>query len=202
VFERYRAWFLIGATLVGVAIVALIVIASQPTTAFSCGSLLTPGPSETDRPGFPTENLGRTHVPNGSHVDYGFCPPTSGNHYFATGVAPLPRQFFGPTDDVRPQQWVHNLEHGYVAILYQGTPDQATLASMQDVMNSATPTTVAQACGLPNKVIAARFDQMSTPFAVVAWDRALLLPQWDPNQALDFANHWQDDPAHPEPGVC
>jgi len=35
-------------------------------------------------------------------------------------------------------------------------------------------------CQLPNKVIALRFDEMSEPFAVLAWDRALLMADFDP----------------------
>ena len=45
-------------------------------------------PSPTLRLGFPTKDLGRTHVANGSTITYEFCPPTSGNHYAQIGQAP------------------------------------------------------------------------------------------------------------------
>ena len=145
----------------------------------------------------------------GSTVTYGFCPPTSGNHFNVAGQAPLPRNFYDPNTTLKPGNWVHNMEHGYVVILYKGTPDQATLDSIKQVMNDASPPAdgFAQQCGQPNRVIAVRFDTMDTPYAVLAWDRALLLPEWDYQQALTFANQWQDNPAIPENpamggGVC
>jgi hypothetical protein len=165
-------------------------------------------PAPTARLGFTTVDQGRQHVANGTTVEYGFCPPTSGNHYSqANPPAPLPRDFYGPDKSLKPQQWIHNMEHGYVVIAYKGTPDQATLDSIKNVMDTATGDSFAASCGQPNRVIAVRFDSMSEPFAVLAWDRALLLPTWDSEQALTFANQWQDNPAIPEnpamgAGVC
>ena len=169
----------------------------------SASPSVTPVPSPTLRLGFPTKDLGRTHVANGESVTYGFCPPTSGNHYNVAGQAPLPRQFYPPTQALKPQNWVHNLEHGYVDILYKGTPDQATLDSIRNVMDTAVGDafTTGQ-CGMQNRVIAVRFDDMDTNFALVSWDRALLLPTWDPVQAKTFAEQWQESPAIPEPGTC
>jgi len=181
----------------------------SPGASASPSPSVTPVPSPTLRLGFPTNDLGRTHVANGESVTYGFCPPTSGNHYNVAGQAPLPRQFYPPTQSLKPQNWLHNLEHGYVAILYKGTPDQATLDAIRTVMDTAAPPSdgFAQQCGQVNRVIAVRFDDMETPFAVVSWDRALLLPTWDPEQAKTFAEQWQDSPPIPESpssggGVC
>jgi hypothetical protein len=168
----------------------------------------TPVPNPTARLGFSTEDLGRQHVANGTTVTYSFCPPTSGNHYNqANPPAPLPRNFYGPDTSLRPQQWIHNMEHGYVVVAYKGTPDQATLDSIKKVLDTATGDAFATSCGQPNRVIAVRFDTMDTPYAVLAWDRALLLPEWDFDKALEFANQWQDNPAIPEnpamgAGIC
>ncbi|MEZ4596324.1 MAG: DUF3105 domain-containing protein [Chloroflexota bacterium] len=64
--------------------------------------------------------MGRTHVVQGTSVKYAYCPPASGDHYnLGGGQAPLPRRLFGPDDAVLPQQWIHNLEHGYVVLLYR-----------------------------------------------------------------------------------
>ncbi len=175
---------------------------SSPGASASPAASATPIPAPTLRLGFPTADLGRTHVDQGASVDYGFCPPTSGNHWNVPGVAPLPRAFYGPNVTHVPQNWVHNLEHGYVVILYKDTPPQTVLDSINNVVNNAKGSTAAASCGLPNKVIAVRFDSMSTPYALVAWDRALLLPQWDEAQAMTFAEQWQDSPQHPEPGTC
>lgn len=128
----------------------------------------------------------------GSFVDYAFCPPSSGDHYIESGVAPLTRPsngFFDPNQTLRPGNWVHNLEHGYVVILYKGTPDSATLDSIKSVANANT------------RAIALRFDTMDTPYAVVAWDRSLLLPVWDATSVATFADQWRDGAGAPEPGA-
>jgi hypothetical protein len=154
--------------------------------------------------GFPTKDLGKNHNPNSNaSITYAFCPPTSGEHYNVAGQAPLPRQFYAPGTILRPGNWIHNLEHGYVVILYRGTPDQGTLDSIRTVMDTAVGDAFSTTqCAVPNRVIAVRFDDMTTPFAVLAWDRALLLPQWDPASAKTFAEQWAESPAIPEPGTC
>lgn len=55
---------------------------------------------------------GRTHVPEGSKVDYKFSPPTSGDHYpswISKGFYDTPRL---------DGNLVHSLEHGYIIIWY------------------------------------------------------------------------------------
>ena len=141
----------------------------------------------------------------GTTVEYAFCPPASGNHFNVAGQAPLPRNYYGPDVSLRPGNWVHNLEHGYVDLLYScktACPSQDVLNSMQQVMNLAPLPPDAASCGLANKVIVVRFDDMDTQFAALAWDRAMLMPTWDANAALTFAQQWQDGPQIPEPGTC
>jgi hypothetical protein len=137
-------------------------------------------------------------------VTYAFCPPTSGTHFSVAGQAPLPRAFYGPDKVERPGNWLHNLEHGGVAFLYKGTPTQDILDSMRTAMDSSAPGSKAATCGVPNQVIVVRFDDMNTPFALVAWDRAMLLDTWNPDLAMTFAQQWQDGPAIPEknPATC
>jgi hypothetical protein len=155
-------------------------------------------PQPTQRIGFPTQDLGRSHVSMQTSVQYAFCPPTSGEHFNVTGQAPLRRAFYGPDAGLRPGNWIHNLEHGYVVFAYRDTPDQATLDQIRQAMDNAPAGPLSAACQVPNKVIAVRFDDMSTPFAVLAWDRALLMDQWDSEQAMKFAAQWQDSPQAPE----
>jgi hypothetical protein len=133
-------------------------------------------------------------------VEYAYCPPTSGEHFNVQGEAPLPRRFYGPEVSLRPGDWIHNLEHGYVVFLYKGTPPAATLDSIRAAMEAAEPSApeIAQNCALPNKVIAVRFDDMDADFAALAWDRALLMDTWDPQLAMTFAQQWQDSPQAPE----
>ena len=138
----------------------------------------------------------------GTTVRYGYCPPASGRHYnLGAGLAPLARRFYGPEQNLVPENWVHNLEHGYVVLLYKGTPDQATLDGLAQDMDKAAVSDWSQTnCGPVNKVIALRFDDMAPDvnFAALAWDRALLLKDFDKQELLDFASQWQDSVQTPE----
>jgi len=158
----------------------------------------TPEPQPTQRLGFVATDLGRGHVGQGTTVDYLYCPPTSGQHYNVANLAPLRRDFYGPNEQLAPGNWVHNLEHGYVVILYRGDPGEEAIAELEAVVEEAAPGPLSEPCGLKNKVIGVRFDTMSEPYAAVAWDRALLLPELDAAQLKTFAEQWQDGPVTPE----
>jgi hypothetical protein len=203
--ERYRSVVLIAIGIIGVGILGIVFYGSANAEPWTCQSLLTPGPSSADPSadlGFATRDLGRRHLRSGASTTYEFCPPTSGEHFEPGPQAPLPRAFYGPTAGMRPGNWVHNLEHGYAVILYRKNPGQETLDSMKATMDAANGDAASTACGQQNRVIAAEFDDIDTPFAVLAWDRILLLPEWDAAAALAFANQWQGNPAAPESGAC
>ncbi|MFN8622892.1 MAG: DUF3105 domain-containing protein [Chloroflexota bacterium] len=190
-----------------VALASLAPAASAaPATSLAPGAsptaAPTPEPQPTQRLGFVAEDMGQGHVADTTSVTYAYCPPTSGQH-FSTEMAPLPRRFYGPNDTLKPGNWVHNLEHGYVVLLYKGTPPDDVQKQLQDIVDTVPGTSfTTQQCGKPNKVIAVRFDDMSTPYGAVSWDRALLLDQFDEAQLRTFAEQWQESPVWPEKGVC
>ncbi|MBA3875865.1 MAG: hypothetical protein C0498_02845 [Anaerolinea sp.] len=197
---------LISIAVVGVVgFVGLALANSLTAPAYACAELLTTPPSASADEGFATESLGQGHVATGTKVRYGFCPPTSGSHYGARGAGPIPPGFYGPDAEAGPGGWVHNLEHGYVVALYRfadGTgPSEADLAALRTFAANGPPTSSAAACGYRSKIVVARFDDMSTPFAVVAWDRALLQERFDPSAAQRFASRWIEASA-PEPNAC
>lgn len=259
-FDRYWGFLLGGFTLAGIALVAFFVFLPSSGKAYSCDSLLTPGPSQsiptyvaptpspsetpspsptespspsptasasptaspsptpspsptttpqpTTRLGFVTNDMGRTHVLDANQsIEYAFCPPASGNHYNIAGVGPLPRAFYPATQEQKPGGFVHNLEHGYVVIAYScgkdGTtcPSAEEMTAMQTVFDTAPQTAGAKACGLPNKVIVVRFDDMTTRFALLSWDRVYLTDTFDANLGLVFAEQNMDQ-TNPEQGVC
>jgi hypothetical protein len=164
----------------------------------------TPAPDPTPRLGFTTANLGRVHVSHPQQVRYGFCPPTSGDHFFASGVGPIRPGFYPATEERPPGGWVHNLEHGYVIALYSCAdgqcPSDAELNLLRQFTEVAPGSSVNPACS--SKVIAARFDSMSTRFALLAWGRALLVDEFNLDTAITFAEQWIDHEAVPERGVC
>ena len=196
---------LVGVAIVGVVgFVGLAFFSSATARAFSCDELLT-APADASTDGFATESLGSQHVGAGTKIRYGFCPPTSGSHYNAAGAGPLRPGFYGPDADAGPGGWVHNLEHGYVVALYRCTdgacPSEADLAALRSFAANGPPTQSAAGCGYQSKVLVARFDELSAPYALLAWDRALLLDAFDATVAQQFASRSIDATA-PEPNAC
>ncbi len=102
-----------------------------------------------------------------------------------------------------PGGWVHNLEHGWVVALYRCTgpddcPSDADMQQLQaffDQAPSAQPE-------CDKEVLVTRFDSMDTPFAMVAWGRALLMDHFDLDTALTFAQQWMDAESTPERPTC
>jgi hypothetical protein len=177
-----------------------------PSESPSAEPSATPTPtaaaSPTPRLGFTTPLFGAIHVRD-QVIEYGFCPPTSGNHY-AQPRAPIRAGVYPKTEEQIPGTWIHNLEHGYVVALYRcpsdaDCPTDAEMAQLQAFFDQA-PTSVNPAC--PTKIIVARLDQMSTRFALLAWGRALLTDEFDLDTALTFAQQWTDHEAVPERGLC
>ena len=169
----------------------------------------TPVPEPTNRLGFTTDILGRTHVQAGSTINYGFCPPTSGNHYNSPGRGPIPPQFYGPTEERTPGGWVHNMEHGAVVLAYRcpsGTPGtgdcatQAELDQMRQLVETAPANEIATSC--PPKLLVVRLDTMATRFGQVAWGRALLTDDFDLDRAKTFDQQWREHDAVPEAAAC
>src|SRR5262249_16643882 len=78
--------------------------------------------------GRPMPDEGRGHVAPGSPVMYEHYPPTSGHRW----PSPAPWGVF--EQEVPPETWVHNLEHGGIVILYHcGTPCPDLGRQLRDV---------------------------------------------------------------------
>ena len=185
--------------IIGFAIATFGFANSATSASYTCAQVL-PAPVGSVGPeGITTESLGQAHVAASATTDYGFCPPTSGPHYSGTGLGPLQAGIYGPNAEAKPGGWVHNLEHGYVVVLYRGADSDP--ARIESWIAALPQTPGAAACGLPAKLLVARFNEMATPYAVLAWDRFLPLETWDPAAASTFAARWIDTSA-PESGAC
>jgi Protein of unknown function (DUF3105) len=164
--------------------------------AYSCSSLLTPAPAASVVPGESPQlgqaqpDMGRTHIAVGTAQRYISCPPASGNHYNAANVGPIPARFYAPEDGTIPEGWIHNLEHGALVVLYScanGCPDAATMQKLKDFAGPTFPNS--PVCNEPVGFIGpvvARFDDMSTKFAGLVWDRVLLQDSLNTDQLLAF----------------
>jgi hypothetical protein len=164
----------------------------------------TPTPLPTAQVGFVTLDRGRTHVASGTVIEYAECPPASGQHY----AVPAHRGFYAPDQKLPVGAWVHSLEHGMVVVLYscgadgKSCPDSATLDALRQFSDNAPQTQIAQQCGIKNKLIVTRFDQMSTKFAAVGWDRVMLSDTFDQATFLTFYNQWVDNSPTAEAKGC
>ena len=194
--ERYRT-LLIG--IAGVAILAVVlgvvlVGATQPV--YACASMFDPSPTPTVSPGsstrlgFPEEDMGNSHNVTRPQT-YLLCPPASGTHINAVGQGPITPRVYKPSDSVGPPNWVHNLEHGGLVVLYRNDSPGATTAGLQAFQQFFDTFPTSPICKIPKGVISpviARFDQMPHPYAVLVWDRVLYMDTWDPALAIRFFN--------------
>ncbi|HEY8989823.1 MAG TPA: DUF3105 domain-containing protein [Candidatus Limnocylindrales bacterium] len=194
--ERYRT-LLIG--IAGVAILAVVVgvvFLSSTAPVYACSNIFDPSPTPTVSPGsstrlgFPEEDMGNSHVVSRPQK-YLYCPPASGNHLNVAGAGPIAPRVYKPTDNVGPPNWVHNLEHGGLIVLYRGDSPGATaagLAAFQDFYNTFPASPICKIPAYQISPVIARFDDMPHPYALLVWDRVFYLDTWDPAAAIRFFN--------------
>ena len=139
-----------------------------------------------------------THVEPGTIVNYEHNPPTSGCHYSADSsghqYAPIKPGVY--TEHVDAEYWVHNLEHGYIVVLYdcgsqmaKGCPDDfATLRTWSSQLpvdpglleGQQAAAASGQAFPAPyTKVLVVPWSGFGHKFAVVSWDYYLPLDKAD-----------------------
>ncbi len=105
------------------------------------------------------EPQGGTHIEDGAtHPPYNSDPPTSGPHYVdpaAPGFYPAP---------LRPEQLVHNLEHGQIVFWYRPDASEETITEIETLIDREPP---AQEAAL----LAAPYDGVPTSdsFVLTAW---------------------------------
>ena len=178
---------------VGVALLSVFVFFSASQPAYACSTIWSPQPTAsptagaTPNLGYAQPDQGHNHVAVGTKVTYTYCAPASGNHFNVAGTSgPIPARVYGPNDTVTPMGWIHNLEHGGLVILYQGTSSGATpegQAAFKAYYDAFPP---AADCG----PVIARFDQMSSPFQAIVWGRVLPLQTFDQAEITAYWNQW------------
>lgn len=131
-------------------------------------------------------NDGAAHFPTGTDLNYDHNPPASGPHW------PNPAQpgFYDTT--VPTEQWVHNLEHGYIVILFdcRGTCDSVLLQNLQNFAASAPASAIFGYA----KIVVTPYDGLpeNALLAAIAWDVQLFLDSFDQAVLLEFFNRYQD----------
>lgn len=172
--KKNRLWILPGLILLmtGLGCVTVTRMFEPPTP--------TPPPTSTPAP-VPTEyavpDEGVAHIQLGDTGVYEHYPPSSGQHYGQT----VEWGFY--EEEVQPEYYVHNLEHGGVVILYncpEACPD--TEDALFQLINQAPAEDVFGEV----KIIVSPNAKIESPVVALAWGWQLDLPTADTDVLLDF----------------
>jgi hypothetical protein len=129
---------------------------------------------------------GNAHFPQGTQLTYAANPPASGPHW----PIPAARGFYDAALD--EEQWVQNLEHGYVVILFDcgGACEEALLEALRALPASLPDSAV---FGY-EKVIITPYDCLPAParITLIAWGVQLHLPAFDEPAIRDFYERYLD----------
>ena len=101
-------------------------------------------------------DAGRQHIDEATpdkRVPYTSTPPTSGDHYSA--LPPDPSFYAEPT--MRPERYVHALEHGQVIIHYKDLP-QDQVDELEKIQSEH-----------PRSTVVMRNPEIEAPLAITAW---------------------------------
>jgi Protein of unknown function (DUF3105) len=192
--KRGRDW----TPIVYLSLIATLVLAALLFLAFlgsHAPKLINPAVGAQQDVGEQVPKEQANHIPAGTKAHYLTDPPTSGQHYNIRGQAPLAWGFYAQA--YPPEDWVHNLEHGGVVILYVCPQPQATggaqlIETDLSCPDSQTPVqnfmSSAPSDGLFHevKIVAAPYPVPGHRFAIVAWGWRLFMDTWDPALAERF----------------
>jgi hypothetical protein len=179
-----------------VAVVGSLIFLQATQPAYACTKVFDPSPTPAASPGsstrlgFAEDDMGRAHGVSRPQK-YLFCPPASGNHINIVGQGPIAPRVYQPDANIGPMNWIHNLEHGALVVLYRGDSPGATPAGLKAFQDFFDAFPTSPICKVPpgqSGPVIARFDQMPHPFALLVWDRVFYLDTWDPTLALQFFN--------------
>jgi Protein of unknown function (DUF3105) len=194
-FERYRTVIVTVAAVAIVAIAVGYVFIGSTAASYTCDTRFNPsptppvGPESSTRLGFHQDDMGNTHITS-APVNYTYCPPASGSHFNLAGtLGPIPARLYKPDDKIGPPNWIHNLEHGGMVVLYRNDSAGASAAGQQAFKDYGTGFPASPICQVPAgqlSPVIARFDDMPHPFALLVWDRVMYLDTWDPALATRF----------------
>lgn len=165
---------------------------SGATPYFTSNGAVKPAPVNSLPPvGQAIDEMPHTHINAPATVNYLHTPPTSGCHYnLGYGSAPIQSGVYNQS--VPSEFWVHNIEHGYIAILYN-CPNGCTTEfnQLHDWYKSLPPTP-----GFPYpKAIVLPYTSMDVPFAAVSWDWYDPMPVFSLSEVQKFyANHENNGP--------
>jgi hypothetical protein len=161
--------------------------ASCPTASASPYDPRPPAVNGDKIVGTAMNEMPHVHVPVGTHIDYNHNPPTSGCHYSAAQPDPAPISAGAYDKEIPAEYWVHNLEHGYVVVLYNCPTGCSTEFTQLRSWQKGLPVDPAANNQIPYaKVVILPWHTMKDHFAVVSWDYYLGLQSFDLDQIKAF----------------
>jgi hypothetical protein len=188
-----RNLFIIGGTL-GTAAVAILIVALALNHAAQVSTQnRLPFQTVSGTVGQAVADEGRNHVDPSTTTTYKFYPPASGPHYSAQGIAPVPWQTI---DTLQEGQYIHNLEHGGIAILYD-CPSGADCTTLKNALeNYVRNLAPVEATYHEIKVVLTPYSRgMQRKVALVAWDYIEFLDSYDQAEITRFyENHVDQGP--------
>jgi hypothetical protein len=153
-----------AAALIGAPLAALLVLGGRCAAGTAADA------------GRPVPEEGREHVPVGTPVTYGHHPPTSGPHW------PTWTLWNVYTEEIPPEVWVHNLEHGGIVILYRcDQPCPSLVQQLRDVFATFPKTKWSHV-----RLVIAPDRQLRTRLAILAWGRIDEMEEFDRERLLRF----------------
>ena len=194
---RDRRNLFVIAGVIGVAAVAILLVAlalNHAATVATANRIPFQTVSGTIGTQIPDEGT-PSHIDPSTQWTYKFYPPTSGPHYSVAGSAPVP---WGTVDNLVAGQFVHNLEHGGIVVLYN-CPSGSDCTTLRDqlanyVKNLAP---IEPAFGEAKIVMTPYSHGMQKKVALVAWHYIEFLDLYDQNAITQFyENHVDQGPEH------
>ena len=188
-----RNLFIIGGILGTAAVAILLVALALNHAAQVSNQNRLPFQTVSGTVGTAVPDEGRNHVDPSTTPTYKFYPPASGPHYSAQGIAPVSWQTIATLQE---GQYIHNLEHGGIAILYDcpsGTDCTTLKNALEDYVTNLAP--VEPTYGEIKVVLTPYSRGMQKKVALVAWDYIEFLDGYDQAEITRFyENHVNQGP--------
>lgn len=180
---RKRNLITVGVALAIVAAVAVgLTLQGSTTVSDIGGSAADAGCDEVERFEAAGEEGSASHIPAGETGEYETTPPTYGPHY-----APLaPPSFY--EEPLSPPEYLHNLEHGQIAIAYSPDLPDETKERLEELVDQQEASTLA----LP-------VEGMEKPIVFTAWGALQACENLSQEVADDFRRTFQGK--GPEGGI-
>lgn len=112
----------------------------------------------------------RTHVPEGTKIDYNSNPPAAGEHYAITAHGGIYGKV--PADG----NLVHSLEHGAVILWYKADLPRVDVQKLEKIYSNSFGA---------KKIMTPR-ENLDVPVALSSWGRVLKLTTIDEKKIKDF----------------